>query len=233
MRIQPLKKNLSDNQKGRISSYGLFNGRLALGATLKVSSTTKEHQNRINRKLGIGGINGVTKSTEKTKGTIVNGNGKRQSLEQSSDSEDDSRTRLISKSSKKNDTTESQKKKKKKKQAIETNEHGSAEKDGARPPSSPPKAKIHPALLGSAQVASPKPHKSPTPQASPTISKKEVDRPAPSPTPASPVTSKDLPRLAEIPTAEPESPKLSREEKKRLKKKRSKEKKKLAKASIT
>jgi hypothetical protein len=78
---------------------------LALGATLSVSQPSTQFQNRMNRKMGIPGLNGTAKTDVKKfvngkASGMVNGNGKRVA-ETEDDSEEDSRSRLIKKKSSK------------------------------------------------------------------------------------------------------------------------------------
>lgn len=92
--------------------------RLALGATLSVSQPSTQFQNRMNRKMGISGINGTAKTDVKKMvngkaGGMVNGNGKR-AAETEEDSEEDSRSRLIKKKPSKGNTQLGEAEKKKK-----------------------------------------------------------------------------------------------------------------------
>lgn len=94
-------------------------GRLALGAKLSTSQPSTQFQNRMNRKMGISPINGthkldIKKSAVNGKSTdgLVNSNEKRKAGADS-DSEEDSKSRLIKKlSSKKLELTQSSNKKK-------------------------------------------------------------------------------------------------------------------------
>jgi len=92
--------------------------RLALGATLSISQPSTQFQNRMNRKMGIPGINGTAKTDVKKMangkaGGIVNGHGKR-AAETEDDSEEDSRSRLIKKKPPKENTQPGEAEKKKK-----------------------------------------------------------------------------------------------------------------------
>lgn len=106
--------------------------RLALGATVAKSQPSSSlHQSRMNRKMGIP-ITGVKSETKKSG---VNGapNGKRK--QSSSDSEDDSRSRLITKlSTKKTDSIESPNKKKK--HPVEIVQHKALVNVSTSPPNS-------------------------------------------------------------------------------------------------
>jgi len=92
-------------ERYRSSIEGELMSRLALGATLSVTQPSTQFQSRMNRKMGIPTSNGIAK-TDATK--LVNenrsggakGSGKRKA-ETESDSEEDSRSKLIDKSSSK------------------------------------------------------------------------------------------------------------------------------------
>src|SRR5579859_3570930 len=102
MMREQLMDRLRDDRKGTDNLLdGRLTYRLALGATLSVSQPSTQFQNRMNRKMGIPAINGITKTDVKKmvngKGSDrVNGNGKRKA-ETESDSEEDSRSKLIKK----------------------------------------------------------------------------------------------------------------------------------------
>jgi hypothetical protein len=92
--------------------------RLALGATLSVSQPSTQFQNRMNRKMGIPGINGTAKTDVKKfvngkASGMVNGNGKRVA-ETEDDSEEDSRSRLIKKKTSKENSQPGEAEKRKK-----------------------------------------------------------------------------------------------------------------------
>jgi hypothetical protein len=205
--------------------------RLALGATVAKLPPSSLHQSRMNRKMGIP-INGVKSETKKF-GLNGIANGKRK--ESSSDSEDDSRSRLITKlSAKKTDSIESPNKKKR--QPVETVQH----KALVNARTSPPKSSLEPVKLVEAITPMPQSPQRPIP-VSPVLSKSRTPPVLPSaktPPSSDPSTmpeitsppkvtllSKDLPTLSQIEAAAAVEKEDDKDERKRLKKEKKREKK--------
>lgn len=120
---------------------------MALGAKVVVSQSSAQYQNRMNRKMGISSINGVAKSENKkdTTHTTSNGIGKRKA-DMSSDSEEDSKTKLITKlSSKKPQNTDSLNKKSK--SSTESKPHKTIAQSGQKSSIASPEKSVSPNLL--------------------------------------------------------------------------------------
>jgi hypothetical protein len=101
------ENGVNEETQGRQEGYSRLIGivsltiRLALGATLSVSMPNTTFQNRMNRKLGIG-TNGIVKSdNQKSKRSDSTSQTKRQQANEESESEEDSKAKLITKKAKK------------------------------------------------------------------------------------------------------------------------------------
>jgi hypothetical protein len=216
---------LKDDKKG--TPPPSIDTRVALGAKLAVSQSSSQHQNRMNRKMGIP-VNGITKIEKKS---AVNGTGKRKT-EGSSDSEDDSRSRLITKlSSKKTDALDSPKKKKKPpemvqhKAVVDTPQSPAVSSAKASKSKETPTSPASPTPMQSYDISSPSnqlgshvfPPETIPPPSDPLV-------PTLSPPATGPKLSTDLPTLFEI-RAAAELDDTDESEEKRLKKQRKMEKK--------
>jgi hypothetical protein len=223
-------------ERYRQTSVAELTSRLALGAKVSAPQPSTQFQNRMNRKLGISSINGFSK-VDKTKGQngTENGHGKRKA-EINSDSEEDSKSKLVSKSSSKKHESNEQISKKKRvstesapHKAITTGEHSALS-----PIQSPKREKLQ-KLLSTDQSASTGSDPPPLPNSA---TAKESTLPATLERPVSPpihsVLKKvpDLPKLAEFRQDTEDMKKtegITEDEKKRLKREKKKERKRLKK----
>ena len=216
---------MKDVKKGNPLFAQVLICRLALGATLSVSVPNTQFQNRMNRKLGIT-TNGSVKSIHKNfnqKDSQDTNNKKREANEES-ESEEDSKAKLINKKSKKSDAQNSTKE-------VKINP-ALQQKTDVNPSTS-----THPTTPNGTIIESkPSELKSFSSQV-PTINRKSIGIICPPNTPAgSPFT--DLPKSSDIrPEAENQNDNAITEEtngtkgkeRKRLKKEKKKERKRLKK----